>query len=84
MNRQKYRAGSPFLEPSLHVGKSGVDSVVEELKKQLKSKKTVKVKFLRTALMEGDRRELAEKLAGLTDSELVEIRGNTAVFRRKK
>ncbi len=27
--------------------------------------------------------ELAEKLANLTDSELIEVRGNTAVFRRK-
>ncbi len=83
MNRQEHRKGAATLEPVLQVGKSGIEAVVEELKKQLKSKKVIKVKFLRTALFEGDRHEMAEKLANLTGSELIEVRGNTAVFRRK-
>ncbi len=83
MNKQEYRAESTTLETTIHIGKSGIESVVEELKKQLKIRKLVKVKVLRTALIEGNKQELVEKLANLTDSELIEVRGNTAVFRRK-
>ncbi|KCZ72486.1 putative RNA-binding protein containing KH domain, possibly ribosomal protein [Candidatus Methanoperedens nitroreducens] len=84
MNKQDYRAESTVLEPTIHIGKSGIEPVVEELKKQLKLKKLIKVKFLRTAFIEGNKQELSERLAALTDSELIEVRGNTAVFRRKR
>ncbi len=83
MNRREQRKSVAFLEPVLHVGKSGIETVVEELKKQLENKKLAKVKFLRSALLGGKRHEMAEKLAHMTDSELIEVRGNTAVFRRK-
>ncbi len=84
MNKQDHRAESTVLEPTIHIGKSGIEPVVEELKKQLKLKKLIKVKFLKTAFIEGNRQELSERLAALTDSELIEVRGNTAVFRRKR
>lgn len=83
MNRQEHRKIATALEPVLQVGKSGIEAVVDELRTQLKDKKLIKVKFLRTALYEGDRHAMAEKLANLTGSELIEVRGNTAVFRRK-
>lgn len=83
MSRQENRAFATILEATLHVGKSGIEPVVEELKTQLKNKNMVKVKFLKSAFVEVGKKELAEKLANLTDSELIEIRGNTAVFRRK-
>ncbi len=77
------KADASRLETTLHVGKSGIGSVVEELKKQLKLKEMVKVKLLKTAFLEGDKKELPKKLAELTGSELIEVRGNTAIFRRK-
>ncbi len=83
MNRQKYKAEATLLEPSLQIGKSGIENVAQELKNQLKARQMIKVRFLRTALLETNKQELAEKLSNLTDSELIEIRGNTAVFRRK-
>ncbi len=83
MNRQEHRKEAASLEPILQIGKSGIEAVVDELRTQLKNKKLIKVKFLRAALLEGDRHEMAEKLANLTGSELIEVRGNTAVFRRK-
>lgn len=84
MNKQKYRAEATSLTPVLQIGKSGIEGVVEELKKQLKSKKMVKVKFLKSAILYENKNELSEKLADLTNSDLVEVRGNTAVFRRKR
>ncbi|MBU4075355.1 MAG: YhbY family RNA-binding protein [Euryarchaeota archaeon] len=83
MNRQEHRKSATALEPALQIGKSGIEAVVEELRKQLKSKKLIKVKFLKTAIHEGDKHEMAEKLAEMTGSDLIEVRGNTAVFRRK-
>jgi len=83
MNKQKYRAEATGLEPSIIIGKSGIESVIEEFKKQLKKKRMIKVKFLKSAFVETGKNELVEKLADATNSVLVEIRGNTAVFRRK-
>ena len=83
MNKQEYKAASVELEPTLQIGKSGIEVVVEELQRQLKDRKLVKVKFLKSAFIEGNRHELSEKLANLTHSELIDVRGNTAVFRRK-
>lgn len=78
-----HRIDSSALEPTLHVGKSGIERVSEELKTQLKSRELVKVKFLKTAFIEEDRREVMRKLAELSGSELIEVRGNTAVYRRR-
>ncbi len=83
MNRQEHRKSATAIEPALQIGKSGIEAVVDELRTQLKNKKLIKVKFLKTALHEGDKNEMAEKLAKMTGSELIEVRGNTAVFRRK-
>jgi RNA-binding protein len=84
MNKQKSKAEGTSLDITIHIGKSGIEPVVEELKNQLKIKKIVKVKFLKTAITEKGKHELSEELANLTDSELIEVRGNTAIFCRKR
>lgn len=84
MNKQERKAEATSIEPTIHVGKSGIDVVVEELKTQLKNRNIVKVKILKSAFIETGKKELAEKLANLSNSELIEVRGNTAVFCRKR
>jgi RNA-binding protein len=84
MNKQERKVEATSIEPTLHVGKSGIDVVVEELKTQLKNRNIVKVKILKSAFIETGKKELAEKLANLSNSELIEVRGNTAVFCRKR
>ena len=84
MNKQQSRKEATSLEPTLQVGKSGIETVVEELKTQLKNNIMVKVRFLRSSFEEVSKKELAEKLADMTSSELIEVRGNTGVFRRKR
>ncbi len=84
MNKQKSKGAGTSLDATIRVGKSGIEPVIEELKNQLKNRKLVKVKFLKTAFVEVGRHELSEKLADLTDSELIEVRGNTAIFCRKR
>lgn len=83
MKKQERRAEATAIEPTIHVGKSGIEAVAEELRTQLKKRTLVKVKILKSAFMEEEKRKIAEKLADLTNSDLIEVRGNTAVFCRK-
>jgi RNA-binding protein len=70
------------LDATVHVGKDGVtDSVVDEVVRQLKQKRLVKVKLL--PAMEEDRHEAAEKLASKASAVLIEVRGRTAVLARE-
>lgn len=84
MNKQEKKTEAASIEPTLHVGKSGIESVVEELKIQLKNRSMVKIKILKSAFAETGKKELAQKLADLSNSELIEVRGNTAVLCRKR
>ncbi|WP_232687902.1 YhbY family RNA-binding protein [Halobacterium zhouii] len=62
------------------VGKAGVDAVAEELRDQLEDRDVVKVKFLRSARGGDETEDLADDLADLTGSDVVDVRGNTAVY----
>lgn len=69
------------LDVTVWVGKGGVDPVADELAAQLDDEELVKVKFLRAARGASSTESLASELADLADAELVETRGNTAVYR---
>lgn len=71
----------------INVGKQGItDSVVEEIKRRLKLQGVVKVRMNRNLLKaEGrDRREVAREIAERTGAELVEVRGNTLILRKRE
>ncbi len=67
-------------DATLRVGKSGVESVSEELENQLRDRELVKVKFLRSSRGDATTDELAADLAERVGAELIETRGNTATF----
>ena len=81
---QAKRAEAQQIDVTLHVGKGGVnEGTVAELDAQLKKKKLVKVRLLRTATEGGAQDDTqAARLADGTRSTLVEVRGHTAVFFR--
>ena len=69
------------MESATHVGKNGVtDSLVEEVARQLKDNKLVKVKVLKSALETATRDEIARQLAEKAGAELIEVKGNTVVL----
>lgn len=70
------------LDVTVWVGKAGIEAVTEELSDQLQDRDLVKVKFLRSARGRAETDELAEDLGERADAELLETRGNTAVYRR--
>jgi len=70
------------LAPTVHIGKDGItDPVAEELRKQLEKNRLVKVRLLQS--FEEPRDEAGEKLAKVSGSTLVEVRGRTVVLARE-
>jgi RNA-binding protein len=82
MTSDDLRARAHDLDATLRIGKRGVEAVVDELDDQLRDRRLVKVKFLRAARAGTDVETLADELASAVDADVVETRGNTAVFHR--
>ena len=79
---EELRRQAHDLDVTVWVGKAGIESVTEELDDQLNDRELVKVKFLRSARGRAETDELAAELAERVDADLLETRGNTAVYRR--
>jgi len=69
-------------KPDILVGKNGItDSLVDEVKNQLKKKRILKVKFLRNiAQSKSDALKLAEELAMRTNAKIGKVIGKTAIL----
>lgn len=76
------RARAHDLDVTVWIGKGGLDPVVDELDAQLAERDLVKTKFLRAARAGTSVGDLAASLADRTAADVVETRGNTAVFHR--
>jgi len=71
------------LRPTVHVGKEGVtDTLIEEITKQVKARKVVKVRLLPS--VEEDRKQVAQALADRSNSVLIEVVGHTVLLCDKK
>jgi RNA-binding protein len=69
------------IDPVLKIGKNGVtDTLIEELNKQMKAKKLVKVRILKSAEERKDLKAIAEVIACATRSTLIEVRGRIVVL----
>jgi len=80
MSDQQLRKEAHDVDVTVWVGKGGIEAVTDELGDQLDDRKLVKVKFLRAARGGTSTDELAAELADEVGADLVETRGNTAVF----
>ncbi|OPY31013.1 MAG: CRS1 / YhbY (CRM) domain protein [Methanomassiliicoccales archaeon PtaU1.Bin124] len=71
------------LTPTVHVGKDGItDTLVDEVKLQLKTRRIVKVKLLPSA--GEDKKQLALDLAEKSKATLVDVRGSVATLCEKR
>lgn len=82
MTNAELRARAHDLDATLRVGKRGPEAVFDELNDQLAEQNLVKVRFLRAARAGTDVETLAAEMAPGVSAEVVETRGNTAVFHR--
>lgn len=75
---------SHSLNPLVRVGKNGItESIMEEIKHLLKSKKIIKVKLNKSISDDYDRKALAKEIAEKTESILVNQIGNNIVLLSK-
>lgn len=79
---QDLRGEAQKLDVTLQVGKNGItQATIDELALQLKKKKLVKVRLLKSATEGGAQNDAqAASLAASTNSTLLEVRGHTAVY----
>jgi RNA-binding protein len=82
MTDEELRKRAHDLDVTLWVGKAGIDAVTGELDDQLGDRDLVKAKFLRAARGGTTTDELAADLGDAVGADLVETRGNTAVYTR--
>ena len=88
MSKRKNRQNRPLITETttMWIGKKGAESIqAEEVSKQLDKRKAIKIKILKSALINEDAKQIAQKIAEQTQSEIVDLRGHTfTVYRRKK
>ena len=72
MEIKELKIKSYSIEPTLRIGKSGLrDSVIQEIKNQLRTKKLIKIKLLKAALEEKSREQLRDEILEKTDATLI-------------
>ncbi|APX95713.1 MULTISPECIES: YhbY family RNA-binding protein [Natronorubrum] len=82
MDTQRLKERAHDVDVTVWVGKSGLESVVDELNDQLSDRQLVKVKFLRAARAGSSTEEKAADLAERVNATLIDTRGHTAVIAR--
>ena len=71
-------------KPAVRIGKEGLDAgIIDEVKRQLKRQKVIKVKFLRSMTISKNIDELTAELAAKTSSEVWGRRGFIVVLARR-
>jgi len=81
----RLKAEGQRLDATVHVSSlEPGEQLVAELANQLKKRGLVKVKMLKECAERGKREQVAGRLAELTGSVLVEVRGNTALLYRDR
>jgi RNA-binding protein len=73
------------LQISIRLGKNGLTKgLIQEMKSQLKKKKMIKCKFLKSYPFDVDRKKDSERIAYILNAELVNIKGFVFVLRKKE
>ena len=81
MKQYALKKESANLTPLLSIGKNGLsDSVIDELKKQLKAKKLVKVRIHKNSGESDDMSAIAAELSEKCGAFLIDVRGRTVTL----
>jgi len=84
MTSKQLKETAKLIEPTIRIGKAGLTkSQLDEIKKQLKKKKLIKIKFLRSFLEENNKKKAAEQIAEETKAQIISTIGFTAVLHKK-
>ena len=81
---QKLKNDARQINASIRIGKSGItEGILAELNKKLKDIKLVKIKLLRAALEEIDKKKVGDELAEKTRSMHVQTIGNCVILYKR-
>lgn len=84
MKNKEERKKSKTLSPIMQIGKSGLsETVIDEIKRQLRQKRLIKIKLLKSSLGEKDRKTIAKKVAEKVDAEYVDLIGYMLTLKKK-
>ena len=84
MDIKELRAKAHTLYPSMQIGKSGVTrGLITELRKQLKIKKIIKVKLMKSFIEDKDKKVVANDLAKKLNAIIISQIGNVVVLAKK-
>jgi RNA-binding protein len=72
-------------KPTIWVGKDGASlHMMNEISKQLKTRRIVKIKILNSALKNENAKDVAIKIAQQTESTLIDVRGHTFILHKPR
>ena len=70
--KKEFMEKAKALEPVLRIGKNGLtEGMLKEIKEQLKRKKLIKIKFLKSAMEGKDKKKFSGEVAEKTGGEVV-------------
>jgi RNA-binding protein len=83
MDNRELKLRARDLKPVMSIGKNGItEGAIKQLDIDLETKQLIKVKLLKTFLDSHDKKEVAEQLALMTKSKIVQIVGHTVILYR--
>lgn len=85
MRKGPVRKRGGHIEATVRIGKKGVNEAqIKEISRQLDARKKVKIKILRSAIMESSVEEIAQKVASETGSKIIQKIGHTFTLYKPK
>ena len=82
--KKELRAKGRKISATVWLGKSELDfKIIAEIRKQLKTKKLVKIKMLKSFLESHDKKEVALELAEKCKADLIDLVGFVVVLHRR-
>lgn len=84
ISKTKLRSKSKTMEPVVRIGKNGLtEGTVNEIKRQLKKKRLIKIKLLKSFIQEKNKKDLIKTISSITNSEVIESVGFILTLHKK-
>ncbi|HME87208.1 MAG TPA: YhbY family RNA-binding protein [Candidatus Nanoarchaeia archaeon] len=81
MNKKELRSKAKTMTATMNIGKEGLtETVIEEIKKQLRQKKLIKIKMMQSLAQDKNKDDVAAELVEKTDAVLIDRIGFVIVL----
>lgn len=81
---KKLRSESKAIDPTIWIGKGGIsEQLIQQVENQLRARELVKLKLQKTIHTKSDTVLVAEKIAEMAGSQLIDVIGHTFTLYKK-